>query len=248
MSSLKIAWSVGAAYRHAKLYEEAFNHLINAYKQYKRSSRSAELLLGLGVAMDESGRDEDALKLFEAFSKRFLKSRHRVEALARSGQIYLEKNNYKLSSERFDEAYRVSKNHLEKGKILILNSDVFEKKGDLNSTSKIREKAIKEIALAPGENYEVLTDAYKKLGGTYTALKMYTKSADAYLKALSFSVNDQGKANIGFLLGDAYQKSNIIPKAKAAFKQVAVSYDSLWARLAQQRLSTLELAETLQNS
>ncbi|WP_291466028.1 tetratricopeptide repeat protein [Desulfobacula sp.] len=248
MGSRKIAYTVGLAYLRAKLYEESFNHLINAYKQYKRSSRSSQLLFGLGVAMDESGRNDDALKLFNAFSKRFPKSRHRVEALSRAGDIYLEKKKYKLSSAKFDDAYKISKSLLEKGKILILHSTVYEKKGDMKTASNFREKAIKEIALASGENYEVLTDTYKELGRTYTALKKYIKAADSYFKALSFSKNDREKANLGFLLGDAYQKGNIIPKAKKAFRQVVVSYDSVWARLAQQRLNTFELAQMVQSS
>ncbi|NOX35010.1 MAG: tetratricopeptide repeat protein, partial [Deltaproteobacteria bacterium] len=248
MGSRKIALSVGLAYLKAKLYEESFNHLISAYKQYKRSSRSQELLFGLGVAMNESGRNDDALKLFNAFSKRFPKSKLRAEALSRAGDIYLKKKKYKLSSANFNEAYKISRHHLDKGKILILQSNVYEKKGDMQTASNLREKAIKEIALASGENYEILTDAYKALGRTYISLKKYIKSADAYLKALSFSKNDKEKANLGFLLGDAYQKGNIITKAKQVFKQVATTYDSVWARLAQQRLDTLELAKTVQNS
>ena len=129
-----------------------------------------------------------------------------------------------------------------------MHSNVYAKKGDLKTASQFHEKAIKEIALAPGENYEILTDAYKELGQTYISLKKYIKAADAYLKALSFSKNDREKANLGFLLGDAYQKGNIIPKAKEAFKQVVASYDSVWARLAQHRLNTFELAQMVQSS
>lgn len=248
MGSRKIALSVGLAYLDAKLYDQSFNHLINAYKQYKRSSRSEELLFGLGVAMDESGRKDDALKLFDAFPKRFQKSKNRGDALLRAGRIYLDKKQYDLSSKRFDEAYKISEDHLEKGRILIAHSNVFEQKGDLETTAVLREKAAKEAALAPGENYDFLTDVYKELGRSYVGLKQYVKSADAYLKALSFSADAQEKANLGFLLGDAYQKANILQKAKDAYKQVVISDDSVWARLAQQRLDTLELAEAVQNS
>lgn len=171
-----------------------------------------------------------------------------MEALSRAGDIYLEQEKYKLSSKKFDDAYKISKSLLEKGKILILNSNVYEKKGDMKTASNFREKAIKEIALASGENYEILTDTYKELGRTYISLKQYIKAADSYFKALSFSKNDGQKANLGFLLGDAYQKGNIIPKAKKAFEQVVVSYDSVWARLAQQRLNTFELAQMVQSS
>ncbi len=248
MGSRKIAMSVGLAYLQAKLYEESFNHLINAYKQYKRSSRPLQLLFGLGVAMDESGRDDDALKLFSALSKRFPKSKQKKESLERAGNIYLEKNKYQLSSSKFKQAYKAAKTHLEKGKAILLHSNVYVKKGDMKTASKLRENAVKELALASGENYEILTKAYKELGQTYISLKKYVSSADAYLKALSFSKDAKEKANLGFLVGDAYQKGNILLKAKKAFKQVVDTYDSIWARMAQQRLSTLELAQIAQNS
>lgn len=248
MSSRRIELSVGLAYLEAKLHDQAFNHLINAYKQYKRSARSEILIYGLGVAMDESGRKEDALKMFNSFSKRFPKSKRRGEVLLRAGRIYLDQKNYALSSKRFETAFKISKDHLEKGKILLLHANVFEIKGDLEKAAQLREKAISETALAPGENYDMLTEAYKELGRTYIALKQYVKSARSYSKALSFSSDEQEKANLGFLLGDAYQKGNILQKAKDAYKEVVSSYDSVWARLAQQRLDTLELAEAAQKS
>ncbi|MCP4673380.1 MAG: tetratricopeptide repeat protein, partial [Desulfobacula sp.] len=248
MGSRSIALSVGLAYLQAKLYEESFNHLIKAYKQYKKDSRPLPLLFGLGVAMDESGRDDDALKLFKAFSKRFPKSKFRKEALTRAGNIYLGNNKFKLSSLQFKLAFNTAKNHLEKGKVILLHSNVYVQKGDMKTASKLCEKAVKEIALASGENYEILTKAYKELGNTYIYMKKYVKSADAYSKALSFSKDDKEKSNLGFLIGDAFQKGNILSKAKEAFKQVVDTYDSIWARMAQQRLSTLELAQIAQNS
>ncbi len=118
----------------------------------------------------------------------------------------------------------------------------------MKTAAKFRERAIKELALASGENYEILAKAHKQLGNTYVDLKQYIKSVDSYLKASSFSRDNEEKANLGFLVGDAYQKGNILPKAKTAFKQVVEAYDSIWARMAQQRLSTLELAQMAQNS
>jgi tetratricopeptide (TPR) repeat protein len=248
MGSRQIEMYVGLSYLEANLYEEAFNHLIMAYKQYKRSERSSDLLFGLGLAMDESGRDDDALKLYNGFTKRFPKSKHIVEVYSRAAQIYLDKNNYTSASDKYNWAFKKAKSNLDKGNILMQHATVYDKKKDLKTASALREKAIKEIALASGENYGILADSYKQLGRTYVDLEQYVKAADSFYKALSFSQTDQEKANIGFLLGDAYQKGNILVKAKEAYEQVVASYDSVWARLAQQRLSTLELAQTVQNS
>ncbi len=248
MGSRQLELSIGLAYLEAGLYEESFNHLIDAYKQYKRSARSPELLFGLGLAMDESGRDEDALKLFAGFAKRFTKNKNRVEALTRSGDIYLEQKKYDLASKKYKDAYRAARKRIEKGNILSSHATVFEEKEDFATAADLRERAAKEIALASGENYETLAFAYKELGRTYIELKQYVKSADAFEKALNLSKNERERANLGFLLGDAYQKGNIISKARDAYTQVVESYDSVWARLAQQRLSALELAESAQNS
>jgi tetratricopeptide (TPR) repeat protein len=248
MGGRQIPFYVGNAYLQADLYEEAFNQLITAYKLHKRVERPALLLFGLGKAMDESGRDNDALKLLNAFVKRFPKDKNRVEGLIRIGRIYLEKGSLSKADEAFISAYKAGKNALDKGRILMLRADVYQKKSDLKAASGLQSRAVKAFAASPGENYEILADAYKTLGSTYLEMKSYGQAANAFAQALDFSEGDRAKSNIGFLLGDAYQKGNVLDKAKKTFEQVAQSYDSVWARLAQQRLNTMGLAEKIINS
>lgn len=248
MGGRLIPFYVGSAYLQADLYEEAFNQLIGAYKLYKRAERPALLLFGLGKAMDESGRDDDALKLLDAFAKRFPKDKNRVEALTRVGQIYLEKGSFSKADNAFVSAYKAGDDALDKGRILMLRADVYQRKSDLKTASALQARAVKTFAASPGENYEILAGAYKSLGSSYLEMKSYGQAADAFAKALDFSEGDRAKANIGFLLGDAYQKGNVLDKAKKTFEQVAQSYDSVWARLARQRLSTMGLAEKMINS
>lgn len=248
MGARSISLSVGLAYLRANLFEQAFNHLLESYKQYDLKSRSSELLFGLGVAMDETGRDEDALKMFLSFSKRFPKDKNRVAAMIRMGDIYLDKNQYNEAISQFSEAYQFSRDRLEKGNILVKHSQVYSKKEDFNQAAVYLANAIKDFASAPGENYDLLTNTYRELGNTYLILNKYVIAADAFSKALTFSDTERLKANLGFLIGDAYQKGNAIEKAKVAYQSVAESNDSVWARLARQRLSTLELARTVQNS
>ncbi|NDY73390.1 hypothetical protein DO021_00495 [Desulfobacter hydrogenophilus] len=248
MGGRLIPFYVGSAYLQANLYEEAFNQLISAYKLYKRAERPALLLFGLGKAMDESGRDNDALKLLYAFTKRFPKNKNRVDALTRIGQIYIEKGSFSKADEAFASAYKAGEDALDKGRILMLRAGVYRKKSDLKTASGLQARAVKAFAASPGENYEILTGAYKTLGSTYLEMKSYGQAANAFAKALDFSKGDRAKSNIGFLLGDAYQKGNVLDKAKETFEQVAQSYDSVWARLARQRLSTMGLAEKMINS
>ena len=248
MGGRLIPFYVGQAYLQADLYEEAFNQLISAYKLFKRSERPAALLFGLGKAMDESGRDNDALKLLYAFTKRFPKDENRVDALLRIGQIYLEKGNFSKADDNLVLAYKAGGDALARGRTLMLRADIYQKKPDLKTAAELQARAVKAFATSPGENYEILAGAYKTLGSTYLAMKAYGQAANAFAKALDFSQGDRAKANIGFLLGDAYQKGNALDKAKETFEQVVQSYDSVWARLAQQRLTTMGLAEKMINS
>jgi tetratricopeptide (TPR) repeat protein len=183
-----------------------------------------------------------------AFTKRFPKNKNRVEALTRIGQIYLEKGKFSKANDSFVSAYKAGENALDKGRILMLRAGVYQKKSDLKTAAELQARAVKAFAASPGENYEILAGAYKTLGSTYLAMKSYGQAANAFAKALDFSQGDRAKANIGFLLGDAYQKGNALDKAKETFEQVVQSYDSVWARLAQQRLTTMGLAEKMINS
>jgi len=248
MDSRRIALSVGTAYLQGNLFEQAFNHLLIAYKQYKRAKRPADLLFSLGVAMDETGRDDDALKLLQAFSKRFKTDERFVDAMVRTGDIYLEKKQYARADAIFKQAYAGAESHLKKGHILLRHARVFAQQDDLKTAAGLQAAAVKDFAAASGKNYDILTQAYKTLGNTYVGLSSYVQAADAFAKALNFSEGNRLKANLGFLLGDAYQKGNILPKAREAFEQVADRYDSVWARLARQRLTTLDLARTVSNS
>ncbi len=151
MGGRLIPFHVGMAYLEADLYEEAFNQLISAYKLYKRSERPALLLFGLGKAMDESGRDNDALKLLYAFTKRFPKHKSRVEALTRIGQIYLEKGRFSKADGALVSAYKAGGNALEKGRILMLRAGVYQKKPDLKTTSELQARAVKRSPHLPAK-------------------------------------------------------------------------------------------------
>ena len=248
MNSKKIHEIVGLAYLQAKLYNEAYNHLSTAYKEYKKENWPAELIFGLGISMNEIDRNDEALSILNFFLNKYPQDKNRSKAFLRTANIYLKKNKYKTAYNLFIQAYESSDNHIEKAKILSSHAKAYETKNQLKQAVILREKIITEIALASGENYDALINAYKQLGRVNMILERYVGAADSYLKALNLATNDRTKANLGFLLGEAYQKGNIIPKAKEAFEQVASNNDSVWAKLARQKLDTLKLSKNIQSS
>lgn len=248
MNSKTISLKVGLSYFKGGLYGQAFNHLLNAYKQYDRNARPPELLYAMGASMDETGRDDDALKLLKGYGERFPKGARRVDALTRMALIHMEKKEWDTSGRYYDLACQSSGDHLEKGKVLYDKAMMYKARKSWRKMSETLTAAVNDIASASGENYGPLFRAYRSLGDAYIEQRLFVKAADSYSKALKFSNTRSREANLKFMLADAYQKSNALKKAKEIFTEVADRFDSVWGRLAAQRLSTLELAEDVKKS
>ena len=248
LDSRKIDLSVGLAYGKAHLNDQAFNQLIKAYKLYTRSSRPPELLFGLGVVMDDSGRKDDALKILKGFAMRFPDNANAVEAWQRRGDIFLEKKEPARALDNFSMAYKKCKNHLQKGKILEKQAEAYKSLKNWQKVSIVYKKALNDFNLASGTNYEVISSAYRSLGESYMNQRQYVNAGDAFSMAIKFSGENSSSPDLGFMMGDAYEKANIIKKAKQAFEKVASGDDSIWSRLAKERLLTLKLALEVKKS
>ena len=248
MTSKEISLNVGLSYLKAKLYEQAFNHLISSYKLHKRSQRPAELLFGMGVAMHETSRDDDAIKLLKGFVKRFPKNFNTAEAYLRMGKIYLSKSEYVNSGGMFERAYKSSKDHIKKSEILVEKSHLYKKQEKWNKVTFVLANAVEDIASASGKHYKSLSSIYRSMGNAYLKQHVYVRAAESFSMAIKFAESDKRTANLKFMMGDAYQKANVLNEAKKVFKNIVKQDDSVWARLAEQRLSTLALAENAKSS
>lgn len=249
LESREIFMSTGLSYLKAHIYEQAFNQLMESYKQYKQNERPPELLFGLGVAMDESGRKNDALKVLGSYTERGEAGPQKVEAYVRIGNILFDKGELTKASKSFRTAYEASKDRVEKGNILSREAEIYQKLNEWKKVSDLFEKAVTEYASATGKNYELISGAYKSLGKSYLEQKSFVKATEAFNMALKISDSaGYNSVDIIFMLGDAYQKANALDKAKEAFEKVAGADDSIWSRLAKERLATLSLAEKVSSS
>ncbi|MEA2060951.1 MAG: tetratricopeptide repeat protein [Thermodesulfobacteriota bacterium] len=248
MESRKIFLKVGLAYLAADFYEQAFNQLIKSYKLYKRSQRPSALLFGLARAMAASSRDVDALKMFNGFIKRFPGNKHVPRAHGFIGEIHLAKNDFNQAANAFARAEQAEKDHFHKGRFLVKKAEVFKREKKWADAAVTLTRAAEEIAASSEPHYRQLVDTYQKLGRSYIEQDLYVKGAEAFTLALKFSGKVEKRADISFAIGDAYQKANVLKKARKVFERVAASDDSVWARLARERLSTIELAQKMRNS
>ncbi|MDY0219654.1 MAG: tetratricopeptide repeat protein [Desulfobacterium sp.] len=248
MESRRIYLSVGLAYLDARLHEQAFNQLIKAYKLYTLKERPESLLFGLGVAMDETDRKEDALKILEGFVRRFPDNQKAGLASLRMGKILLDKNKFARALESLDKGYGMTRDRIERGNILVLKGEVFKAQKDWPGVSKELVEAVREFALASGDNYDLLVATQIRIGESYLEQKFYVKAAEAFVMASRLTGEKGSRADLGFMLGDAYQKANVLTEARKAFESVIALEDSIWTRLARERLATLDLAQKVNES
>ena len=246
MESREIFLNVGLSYIKAGLYEQGFNQLIKAYKQYPRASMPSELVFGLGVAMDETERNNDALEVLDDFVKRF-SNNNTSNAYFRMGEIFSQSNRFDKAINNFTKAYKSTKNYHEKGNILIKQAGVYKNQNKLGTVSFALAKAVKNFTIAPGNNYNLISDTYKRLGESYIEQKKYSNAAEAFKKSLEFSDTPKSKTDVRFMLADAYQRGNSLKKAKEIFEKIAVEDDSVWSKLSKERLSTLDLAKRIKS-
>ncbi|MFH1155812.1 MAG: tetratricopeptide repeat protein [Pseudomonadota bacterium] len=248
MESRELFLTEGLAYAEARLYEQSFNQLIQAYKLFNQSSRPPELMVTLGVAMDETGRKDDALNVFKGFVKRFPNHGETPVVFFRMGSIYAEKSDTAKALSYLSQAYQATRDNLLKGKTLLKEAEVYRQQKQWDKVSAMLAKAVNDFASASGKNYDMITVAYKGLGESYVEQELYLDAAAAFSMAIKFSDGGQTAADIGFMLGDAYQKGNELKKARETFDKIANGDDSIWARMARERLTTLDLAEKVKNS
>ncbi len=249
LESRVIFMLTGLAYGDAKLFEPAYTLLNKAYQAYSPEERPSKLLFGIGIAMDETGRDDEALDVLKTFTRRVEDGPSKVAALIRMGKIMAAKDKLDDARAFYTTAYDMSKDRIEKGEMMEMMADLYQQENAWSEVISRLEQAVTEYASAPGENYELMSRTYKALGKAHLEKEAYVKAAELFTMALTFAGDaGQSGADIAFMLGDAYQKANAIDKAKETFQKVVDTEDSIWARLARERLSTLTLAETLSNS
>ncbi|MBF0201403.1 MAG: tetratricopeptide repeat protein [Desulfamplus sp.] len=239
----------GLSYLDAHLYEQAFQQLSRAYNGYEPPDQTLELILSLAIAMDETDRDDDALGIFQSYLDRAPDGSDKVNAMVRMGDIFFKKEDGESALDYYADAFVISRDRIEKGNILNREADVHASRGSWGDVVTLLERALKEYASAPGENYDFMSNTYRALGKAHVETSSFVKAAESFTMALKLSDNaGYDGSDIAFMLGDAYQKANALEKAKETFERVADTEDSIWARLARERLSTLTLAETLSNS
>ncbi len=244
----ELSFMVGKGYLRAHLFERAHDSLKTAYGDFENEKRSADLIFSLGVSMQESGRQDDALDMMDRYVRFFSKGKNIVDVYFRKGSILLNKKNYAKAVKNYQQAFRRSGNDGETVKILLDQSRAYKGLGDIKKQSSLLVKAINILSSSPTNYAERLNHAYRQLGEAYMQQKAYPKATNAYIMVKKFSMKDQEYPDISYKLGESYQKSNFIKQAATAYNEVIASGDSFWGKLAEEKLKGITLEQRMKKS
>ena len=241
---------VGKAYLNGHLYEQAADILANSYMLYSGRTKPPELVYSLGYALKESNENDKALKIFNEYLELYPNDENVINAYDNLGELYLQRKEYQKAVSHFDIAISKAKTVERKTDLMLKKVEGFRRMERLADAPKLIKEVISLLVPSQEKNKNAIFTAYRKLGMVYEDLGLYLKAAFAYDDAIKFLGKERESefADLRFKLGEAYQKGNAPDKALKIFEEIVNTDDSVWGRLAEEKLKSMELEQILKNT
>jgi len=230
---------VGNSYYQGYLYAQSADLLAKAHEDFGKGKKSPDLLVHLGVSLQESGKNDEALKILTEYTLDYPQGKHIADAFRRIGRINgVQKDDQKAIS-NYKTAFLRSGNDVEKAAILIEHARLRSNKGEYQISAGLLKSAIPLLEKTPGDHDHLYSIAYEFLGEAYMNLGLYGKAADALSTAIHKTENEEARISLSYMLGESYHKGNNLQEAEQAYNFVIAAGDPFWSRLASERLRGL---------
>ncbi|GAB6096676.1 hypothetical protein JCM14469_29290 [Desulfatiferula olefinivorans] len=239
---------VGMAYLKAHLHDNAVDMLLKAYKRTGEKKRPADLIYALGVAMDEAGRADEALEMFQTYLKFFPDTAEAQDVHARMGGIFFQKKKYGEAVSHYKKALARGGESAVRARILVDMSRCHSAMNDHATAVGDLIKGINLLAGEPKESFDTLALAHRHLGENYMALRDWDKAADAFSMSVKFSGPEDDTTEVYFMMGEAHQNNRNFDAAEKAYTTVVETGDSFWSGMAKERLRSMKLKVKLENT
>lgn len=239
---------VGNAYFEGYLYTQAIDNYAKSFELYKKEKKPSELIMKMAISMQEVGLNDEALNTLNAFVRDYPKDSKIANAYTRRGELLHGKNDFNNAIKSYREAYKRSDNNEEKVRILIAEAKVHKTLENYKIVSLLFEKAITILASGSYDDFNTIFLIHRNLGENYMKLKSYVKASEAFSMALKFSDKEKDNADIYFMLGDSYQKSDAVGKAVKAYEDTIATGEAFWSKMARERLNEIKVEKKLQKT
>ncbi len=243
INAAEIYHVAGKAYLDGHLYTNARDLLDKAYYMYQDNKKKTKLCLSLGIALYETDETDRALKIFYKYITAKSKPAHTVYRYL--GLTYLKKRKYKKSIKFLDKAEYYAESDRDKVKIMMIQAKALTALKNYKKSIGVYKKLIKIVLTANNSKITKISTVYSMLAKNYLSLKQYNKAAGALENAINLSEPDTNTSNLKFKLAMSYYKDGKTDKAETTYKNVAVSEDLFWGRLAREKLKDMQIKSRL---
>ncbi len=245
MDAPDVFFYAGTGYLKSHLYDKAVETLYKAYNRTMDRKRSDALIGSLAVSLDETGRDDEAMKMAEAYVKRFPDGPESLDIHMRMGRILSGRKQYAKSIAVLRKAYEKTGAAGERTDVLIEIARNQAALGDFNSAVSTLENAAVLLSGSPEKNAETLLPVYKDLAENLMKVREWANAVDVLGRALKLSTETSDLTEIHFRLGEAHQKLRNHEEADRAYAYVVENGDTFWSGMAQERLRSMNLKAKL---
>jgi tetratricopeptide (TPR) repeat protein len=198
--------------------------------------------------MDEAGRVDEALEMFNTYLKYFPDTPEVQDVYARMGNAYFEKKQYKDAVDRYKKALARGGERSVRARVLVHMSRCHTAMKDHATAVGALIQGINLLAGEPKESFDTLALAHRYLGENYMALEAWDKAADALAMSVKFSGTEDDTTEIHFMMGEAHQNNRNFDEAEKAYTIVVETGDSFWSSMAKERLRSMKLKVKLENT
>jgi tetratricopeptide (TPR) repeat protein len=238
----RVFYAIGRAYLAGHLYKQAVPMLQRAQQAFPSDQRPADLMYLTGLALDESGQRQEAMKTLQDYVRQTPKGVDVGNALWRLGLLLMVQKQPEAAIKRFQQAWPLIQNDNDRSALVMDIARGNLASGHFAEAVRRASDAMGIYAAAPEKHIQSIFQAYRLQGDAYRQQGLYLKAGDAYAMALKFA-GKQGNDSLRFLVGESYEKGADTKRAKEMYHQIQAGGDTFWGRLAQERIRGIDLAQ-----
>ncbi|PIE71473.1 MAG: hypothetical protein CSA22_02915 [Deltaproteobacteria bacterium] len=232
--------TVGQSYLEGHFYAQALDNYLKAYKRYPKGKRPPQLIRGMGVAMKEMQKYDDALKMLASYRRYFPKADDIPMIYSHEGDIHLAREALPKALWAYQKAVSIAADPADKAEFLEKEATALEASGSWQKAA-LRLKEAAELLYGLPDRAAEIAALQLRAARIYLGKNAYTDAAAALQSTLKLLGETPAAAEARYLLGGAYERIGELEAAMKAYQILVDTDDSLWAELARTRLKGISL-------
>lgn len=244
LDSPKALIAVARAFCKIGLQDTAADLYQKADAFLSEEEKPEDLLIFTARYHFENGRAQIALERINSLVAQFPTGEHAGEAYHLKGTIFQNQKKFRQAVEMFSFALKSNPGRADRVKILIDKARSQKADGQKAESLATLHEVENRVAKNPQETYF----AYEGIGEIYLGLDKPTEALVMFTHALKFEKDGSAALKLKLLTARCHEALNQKNEYAALYNQIAGLDDSLWSRVARERIEALQFEDMLKKA